>query len=508
MTPNPPGLRGFIKSGIRRLGAYAGFGGSSDAYDGAKTWGKGLVYINPNPNDSEKQLNLWTRRVISGLSSHLYRNVGFARGVVNTIASHSVGSGMFPNSSVPVEKIAESHDDYWRQWCKIGEISGRFHFDKVLEMASKGIDAEGDLGWVQVKTQNDFPKVQVVRSHRIESEVSGEDGWYDGVKRNEFGQHVAYSVRATSISGIDRFVKIPASSFLLLGDPDRPDEVRYASGLAHGILHMRDKKDILGFEKIGVKVASSLGLKIKRKGSLTDDFIGTGSKGSDGAGGTRDFEALQGGAVINFEPGEDAEIFSSNRPSPTFSGFLEYIDRDVATGCRVPLEFFWDPSKLGGTAQRFVLQLAQHRFEERQRLLAWHATRIRNWVIACGIIRGDIEFHPDWWRVEWQFCSKITVDVGREAQANREDYIVGLRTAREDYSERGKSLKEARKDSESSARDLLKRAERLVSEFASSGITIAQAIDLIEKRGNSGSPPANASQPTPAKAQEPTKASQ
>jgi capsid protein len=254
---------------------------------------------------------------------------------------------------------------------------------------------------------------------------------------------------------------------------------------------MRDKKDILGFEKIGVKVSSAIGLKVTKKGSLQDNFMGTASTTSDGVGGTRHHEAMAGGAVLMFEPGETAETFSSDRPSPTFTGFLEYIDRDVAVGLGVPLEFVWDASKLGGTAQRFVLQLAQTKFEERQRLLARNAERVRNWVIAKGINRGDIRFHQDWWRVEWQFASKITVDVGREAQANREDYIAGLRTAKEDYAERGKSLREARRDSEQSARDLLKRAEKLVSEFSSHGLTLTHAIELIEKRGNSGSAPAN-----------------
>ena len=131
-------------------------------------------------------------------------------------------------------------------------------------------------------------------------------------------------------------------------------------------------------------------------------------------------------------------------------------------------------------------------------MLARRAFRIRNWVIAKAINRGDLPFDPNWWRVEWQFCSKITVDVGREAQQNREDYFAGLRTGKEDYSERGASFLAARRENERGARDLLQRAEKLVEEFASSGINITQAIDLLEKRGNSGSPPSQPATQKPA----------
>jgi capsid protein len=137
---------------------------------------------------------------------------------------------------------------------------------------------------------------------------------------------------------------------------------------------------------------------------------------------------------------------------------------------------------LGGANTRFALAKAQRRFDERQNFIFLpFVQRVYVYVIAKGIANGDLPFDPNWFRALFHRPAKMTVDVGREATANREDVWAGLRTPQEDYEERGCNFLMARDDLENSARDLLNRADKLVKEF--SFLDHAGAIALLEKRG-------------------------
>lgn len=454
-------------------------------YEAAKFYNPDRTWIDPTPKDDYEALDPWSRKTLCGLAMRLYSNVGFVKGAVDDIAMHAVGSGIFPHSAIVDEAIATQYDDYFNGWAEICEVQQRFDFWSCQELVSKTLDVGGDCGFILTETQNSFAQIQAIEPHRIESE--SDDGYVDGVKLNSDGRPVAYKIKYRDKDGNERYEAIPASGFVHVYEPDRLVGVRSASGLAHGIDHIRDRKDIIGFEKIGVKLASSMGLLIKQiPGTQTPGGFFSGQQQQTGSGGsTFTQEQLRAGAIPRLNVGESIETVQSNRPSPTFTGFLDYIDRDVAAGLGVPVEFIWNAANLSGTGQRLILEKAQKRFEHRQRTIMRMTRRIRNYVIAKGVKRGDLPSHPDWWRINFQPPSKITVDVGRESKADREDYWSGLRTIQEDYGGRGKGWKNARKDNETAARDLLARAAGIRKDFPE--LTMQEALNLLEKRGNQGS---------------------
>jgi len=191
--------------------------------------------------------------------------------------------------------------------------------------------------------------------------------------------------------------------------------------------------------------------------------------------------------VPRLKTGESIDSFASNRPNPTFQGFLEFLVRDVAVGLGVPVEFIWDTSKLSGATQRFVMAKASRAFEARQQLLISRlCDRVWRWVIAKGIKRGDLKDSPDWWRVSWQRPARITVDVGREASANINDIRMGTRTIAEDAGERGVDWLEMRDQTEREANDLIERAKRLAE---SHEISLEFAVGLLSSP--SPNPPTN-----------------
>jgi hypothetical protein len=98
-------------------------------------------------------------------------------------------------------------------------------------------------------------------------------------------------------------------------------------------------------------------------------------------------------------------------------------------------------------------------------------------VIAKAIKRKDLPAIPNWWLVRWQAPAKITVDLGREAQANRDDLKYGNRTLMVDAGEQGLHWKDdvrAQKDIET--QDLLDRAVNLVTKYGANGLTLDKAL--------------------------------
>ena len=159
--------------------------------------------------------------------------------------------------------------------------------------------------------------------------------------------------------------------------------------------------------------------------------------------------------------------------------------RKTAVGLGVPFEFLWNPTEAGGATQRAVLAKAQRKFGERASLLDEKLNkRVWGWVISKAIKRGDVRPSADWWRVRWQHPKKITVDVGREAKENREDYKLGLKTLADDAGERGLDWQEIRQQTELENVDLIHRAKRIADQ---ENISLDLALSLMSQR--SANPP-------------------
>jgi capsid protein len=144
-----------------------------------------------------------------------------------------------------------------------------------------------------------------------------------------------------------------------------------------------------------------------------------------------------GGKLIALEPGEDFQSYSSNRPNPTFTGFLAALEKDVSMGV-LPYEFVNDPSKIGGASVRLVTAKAARVFGKYQTVLI-DSFCIPTWgyIIGQGIANGDLPDDPKWNLTSWTTPKSVTVDAGREAAQDRADVELGLMSMSELYSQRG-----------------------------------------------------------------------
>ena len=458
-------------------------------YEGADTTSSERTQFIPYVMDSEDTQDEGTRTSLRASGRKVSANQGLPRAILKDIARNTIGAGIQLYSRVDSPEDRAAHNAYWSAWQESCEVSGRFAFPSLCRMLSYAMDDDGDVGVMltddtsNIRSGYALPRLQVIHSHRIVSDtrrngrsqrvLQSDDA---GVVRDAFGRLTGF--RIVDKDNDTRI--IPASSFFLLFDPDRSDQSRGVPLLTHGLNHARDKSDIIRFEKMGVKAMSAMAFALKTTSLAKNPakFFGPQTKESTD---TVTREQMFGGSIPRLRPGEDIVQLGGNRPSSAFSGFLNYLDREIAIGSGIPLEFVHDPTPAGGAVQRFILEKSQRRFEERQELFTRFAKWVRLRVLAYGIVRGEIRAAPNWWEAVPQMPRKITVDVGRESQANRDDITAGLRTEQEDWAERGANWQDGRRQIEEAALDLLERAKRITK--AHPDIPLQTAIDLLQRRG-------------------------
>jgi capsid protein len=171
-------------------------------------------------------------------------------------------------------------------------------------------------------------------------------------------------------------------------------------------------------------------------------------------------QRIVGGKLVALKPDESLDSFQSNRPSPTFTGFLEYLRRDSALGM-IPFEFAADSSKVGGAGVRLVVAKADRRFSFRQMILERRFIKpVWAFVIGDAVARGLLPPVDGWWKISTVPPKRVTVDAGREAQQNRADVEMGLKTLSDHFNEQGADFGEEIERRAANARLILETAAK------------------------------------------------
>jgi hypothetical protein len=216
--------------------------------------------------------------------------------------------------------------------------------------------------------------------------------------------------------------------------------VRSHPTIQHSINHVLDEMELLALEKHAVKDNADVSRVLKTaRGEIDDngDFVVGGAGTSNDPSDPVSLQRIVGGKLVALKPDESLDSFQSNRPSPTFTGFLEHLRRDSALGM-IPFEFAADSSKVGGAGVRLIVAKADRRFSFRQMILERRLIRpVWAYVIGDAIARGLLPPIAEWWKISSVPPKRVTVDAGREAQQNRADVEMGLKTLSDHFQELG-----------------------------------------------------------------------
>jgi lambda family phage portal protein len=367
------------------------------------------------------------------------RNCGLVRQILGDYVTYVVGSdGITHQSHCADTAKATAYDEYFADWCRSCDLTGRFSWAEVQRITVRGALRDGDSYALKVFDAEGRAKLQLVEAHRV-ANPEGEQvpkGMLDGVQFDKVGRIVGYSV----ILGDKTAKLIPAPSVCHIAEQDYCSGSRGLPLLQHSWSDIQTEDELLKLEALAVRNDSDFTRVLVKQGgyvpnNLAAELSGTNSNGSNLA-------SQMGGKLAVLEPGEDLKSIQSNRPSPVFVGFLEAIQRDIARGTGLPYEFSGNPSQAGGGALRLIAAKADRSFARWQTITIERlCTPAWGFVIGTAIANGELPDSPDWNKVSWTTPKRLTIDAGRDAAQDRADLEMGLLSPSELYQQRGLDLR-------------------------------------------------------------------
>lgn len=427
--------------------------------------GRNAVVVVPAATDAKKEFTSGDRKTLLRLARYLRDNLGVTAGIITEMSRYSVGSNVMLQAQTTDENWNEQAEEYFRGWSESADITGRYSFGQLVDLWCQAMVGEGEVFAVKANVQDEI-KLQTILSHAIDWKS---DDYTDGIRYDSFGRPTRYRMASGRT--------LNAAAVRHIMEP-RPNRLRGVPGIAHAANNLFDLRDILSFEKQGVKLNSAIAAVVKRANSSNSSgnrFLGHANKFVQ-EDTILTLEQVLGGAQIpQIGLQDDVKIHQSDKTSPTFQGFLEWLIRDMAVGFGMPYEFVWSAEKLQGTAQRFIMSKAQRRFEQIQTTFEPHITDIYRTVISRAIEAGQLPFNQQWGRCEWIWPKAATVDFGRESREERENIKAGIKSLKEHFAELQKDWRTEMRQIASEKAEL---AEMGLSVFENNGIDNLDTEDL------------------------------
>ena len=415
-----------------------------------------------SPTDFKHEHSSWTREELVRNMRYLAKNSGFVREYRNTVARYS--APVRPQSLVEDEAWRTEAEALYADRRRVADVTARLSGEKIQNLISKAIDTDGEIFILKTLDRaTRLPKLQLIECHRVGDFEGGRNDTLDGFKLNSQGRAVAIQVQQDNGKGR----LIPMRGVMHIADHESASAMRGVPTLSHAINHRLDVEELLALEKKGVKDNAEIARIIRLAGGaeLDDEEL------ADMLGGTQDEDAertdpsalakILGGKAVALQEGEDIESFQSQRPNPTFTGFLDHLDRESAMGGWA-YEFFVNPSGINAGAVRLILERVDRAAAERSQLILDKFLR-PDWffVIGTAIDNGELKPIKNWHKITGSFPKRPTVDAGRNEESIRRSIDKGLISPSEAVAERGKSFAEV---IEATAQDI-KTVEKIAKRY-------------------------------------------
>jgi lambda family phage portal protein len=342
--------------------------------------------------------------------------------------------------------VDEQVERYWRNWCKSCDFLRRHDFVTLLQLSVMAILRDGDCGFIIVRDKGEL-KLQSVEADRIGSPYNrliDSDVYIGGIMLDEYGRPDKFQIFVRTIS--NQYIEptdIPAAEFIHLFDATRLDEYRGRSAFATALNAARDLQEALKAEIQAIKYASyQTGVIVTENGSAdAADYFATSNQNDLGQ--TEKLSNIDPGAINYLSPGEKMEMFKSDRPGGAFGEFVRLVQSHICMSVGLPYGFAFDADKSGPMA-RMEAAMAERTFARWRRLLeSQFLERIKNIVLLDAQSRGLLPESEYLLDGRWCWPAKVSIDYGREANADIALWKAGLKTAGQIYSEMGEDYEEA-----------------------------------------------------------------
>jgi hypothetical protein len=395
------------------------------------------------PQDSRLYVSAWNRTALNEKAEWLWQNFALVKELVEGIARHTIGKGIavqFETEDHEWNLAAERDFENWALTPSRCDIAARRNFYELQAHAIEQWTMRGEFFSAFVENprwpsprggEKGAPSFWAIDSNDVrtpsQKPLIGNPAKVpeiiDGVELGQYGEPVNYFVRT---GAVDSFATVPVGEICHWYRPHATNQPRGVTPLAQAINPLVDVYQLRNYAMRSAKAQQLVALVMKNIGKKpTRGAFGAIKAASSRPGeddGAVELEAAgrNAGAGIAYVDGEgDVKMVASNAPSPLVAPFVrDLMLRDACLAPGVPMEFFWDPSSLGGANTRFILGRADLFFQILADGLAYRfctpaAIRVIEWRIANGLLAPCKD--PLWWeKVGWQYPARLTVDIGRE----------------------------------------------------------------------------------------------
>lgn len=403
----------------------------SAAYDSANDSPNRRSFV-AFPTNSRRELTPYTRREIVKKHRALEANCPFLTRIQDKCARQAVGTGIhfrFETEDMVFNDDARRDVENWWSNPDLYSVDSSTDGWTAKFLAAKTIIADGEYNAAMVRGEFG-PTIQPLDVFEIENPTlrAGETpaDWDDGVLVDPYERPVDFAVRTLprGVAYAERDYRfIPRQDMFHLFKRRR---ARGHRGMPWGYSGMNQGIDALDLNSLisgTAKLHSALAVGVK----------GTARKGKKGALGkigndattdptnTQPLEKVYG-SMINYlgEQGE-IQLLSSTHPQPNQLEFMKLLFHQMCIGYDVPFTVMWSMSEGGGTSVRYDAEDAQSAFDQLGDLITWQFVRREIiWRVSSSIKAGRIAQpkDPRWFeKILFRGPRKITVDIGRQAQA-------------------------------------------------------------------------------------------
>ncbi len=334
------------------------------------------------PTISPNSAILYNLTTLRDRSRTATRNDGYAKGIIDTLVSEMIGTGIKPLSTAENAEFRKQVQALWLAWTDESDADGLLDF---YGQQSQAVRAWLEGGEVFVRLRPRLAadglsvplQLQVLEPelcpHTHNQALSNGNRIRAGIEFNAIGKRVAYWFHP-SRPGADedydtsQLVRVPAESVIHLYDPIRPGQLRGVPHLAQALIKLYELDKYDDATLLRQQLANLFVGFLKRPASLgeAEDVNPLTGLPTCTTEDDRPVIDLKPGIWQELEPGEDV-TFSD--PPDVGNGYKDFTAQQlfhVAAASGVPYELLTgDLSKVNDRTVRIILN------KFRRRLMAW-----------------------------------------------------------------------------------------------------------------------------------------
>lgn len=418
----------------------------------------------------------------------------FFDGLLGDFETYVVGNLQYiPNTGNPeadAEISAFLEVQFDRTQC---DWSQRLDLTKLARLSVRSMKRDGECGFELV--QEDYLKINAISGDRIGNPTIGPTGNpinYGGIIVDpESYRPVAYQIfkRLPKLNAYVFQKEVLANRFIHYYDPFRFEQQHGVTAFKNSIRHGYDIDQIVNFTKLNIKWrASQLPYVTNEQGKPTGDQYYTTTPVNQSTGTARPLNYEVDGVVQNYlKLDEGIMNYPNDFPNQQFQPVISELKRDCAIGAKLPLEFVYR-SEAGGVVQRFYVTKAEETFNEEKRwlkatLLNPYKNRSLKWGLATGRLNlskyGKLADSIELFSGRWQMGRAVSVDYGKEVDADIKQIEAGLMSPQEYMMERGENPIAVMQQITDNAIAVIKAAQKVAAE---TGMDVNQVLPYIVKK--------------------------